>query len=219
MKIRILLAEDDPLLCKLVPAMLEQEEDLEIIETVSNGLDVPKGVTKIQPDVVLLDLKLPGCNGLDVLDQIRTLGSPTRVLILTADADASITVEAARRGAHGFVLKQEAVSVLPGAIRAVFSGEVWFPKWALSAILGEYPSLVAKVRQTESPVNQLSEKEREVLALVARGLTNQQIAAKLYMSVSTVKTHIRSLFQKLDLPNRTEAAVFAVREGLITDPQ
>lgn len=214
--IRIVMAEDDPLLCQLVPALLRAEEDLQIVETVADGLAVPEVVARLRPHVLLLDLNLPGCHGLELLNQVWTLGVPTRVLVLTAEADERISFEAARRGVHGFVLKQEAAPVLAEALRTVAAGKVWFPQGVVDTRSGECGASVTRVWSSEDPISQLSEREREVLTLVARGHTNSQIAAEIRMSTSMVKTHLRSVFQKLDLPNRTEAAVFALRQGLIT---
>lgn len=209
------IAEDDPLLAQFLRCVLTEQADVEVLATVAEGTQVADEVERLKPEILLLDLNLPGCSGLEVVEKLRAAGSHCRILVLTGASDDLMAVECARRGAHGFVPKQEALNMLPKAIRAVASGEPWFSRRVLGMVLGEYPSLVSKAREADRPVNRLSAREREVLIGIARGLTNKEIAAELFMSLSTVKVHVRALFQKLDLPNRTEAAVFAVREGLL----
>src|SRR5262249_13048402 len=137
------------------------------------------------------------------------------VLVLSGHESEETQLEAARQGARGFLCKSQASTSLQHAIQAVAAGELWLPANILKHMLGEYPALVRRMRAQSRPINQLTDREREVLLRVARGLTNQQIAGELYMSVSTVKAHIRNIFKRFNLPGRTEAAVFAVREGLL----
>lgn len=215
MKITAMIAEDDPLLAQFLQCVLADQADVEVVASLADGNQVAEEVLRLRPQVLLLDLNLPGCSGLNIVDRLRTSGSKCRVLVLTGASDDVTALECARRGAHGFVPKQEALSILPKAVRAVADGEPWFSRRVLGIVLGEYPALVSKSRDAERPANQLSPREREVLIGIAHGMTNKEIAAKLFMSVSTVKVHVHTVFQKLNLPNRTEAAVFAVREGLL----
>jgi DNA-binding NarL/FixJ family response regulator len=217
MAISILIAEDDALLRSLMEEVLRRHEDFHVLQAVGNGREALERVEELRPSVLLLDLNLPELSGFRVLEQLVERGDAPRVLVLSGDEADETQVKAASYGAVGFVGKSQAVMHLPAAIRAAARGEAWFSRQLSAQVFGAYSRLLHRVRQQERPVNLLSEREKEVLIQVARGLTNQQIAESLFMSISTVKTHIQNIFQKLDLPNRTEAAVFAVREGLVAE--
>ncbi len=218
MSISILIAEDDALLRSLVAEILSLQPEFQVLGNAGDGEEALAKAGALQPDILLLDLSLPGVSGLKVLEQIGAWPQKPSVLVLSGDESEETQLQAAGAGAMGFLGKSRAMAVLPDAIRAVARGEAWFSRQVSARIFGAYSRLIQQVREQEQPLHLLTEREKEVLAQVARGLTNQQIAAELLMSVSTVKTHIQSIFQKLGLPNRTEAAVFAVREGLLADP-
>ncbi|MFN3649967.1 MAG: response regulator [Armatimonadota bacterium] len=215
MPISIVIAEDDSLLRPLLAERLAREEDFEVVGRAGTGREAVAMVTQHAPDLLLLDLNLPELSGWEVMERLASLETPPRVLVLSGEEGERTQLEAARAGAQGFMCKSLAVRKLPEAIRAIFSGDVWFPREVIGQVFRDYPRLIHTEREQEKPLRRLSDREREVLIRVARGLTNQQIAGELYMSISTVKVHISSILQKLDLPNRTEAAVFAVREGLL----
>ena len=217
MSISLLVAEDDPLLRKLLTDILAGQGGFDVIGTASTGREALDCVAQLKPQVLLLDLRLPELSGQKVLEILGGLEESPYVLVLSADEDEETQLEAARSGARGFVPKSLAAKSLPDAIRAVAGGELWFNRQVSSFIIREFHRLSRTMRENEKPMNQLSDREREVLACVARGKTNGQIAAELYMSVHTVKLHVQNIFRKLNLPNRTEAAVFAVREGLMDD--
>jgi DNA-binding NarL/FixJ family response regulator len=165
--------------------------------------------------VVLLDLGLPELSGLQVLERLSASRAESRVLVLTGDESEETQIQAIRHGARGFLGKSEAGRALPAAIRAIAAGEVWVAGPVIRRLVDDYPTLVRRVQEQEGPIGRLTDREREVLVRIGQGMTNQQIAAALGMSVSTVKVYVRSLFKKLDLPNRAGAAVFASREGLL----
>lgn len=217
MRVSILIAEDDALLHSLLADILDREGDLEVVGVAEDGNTCLEVIERLHPMVVLLDLRLRGLSGQKVLSHLLEQPEPPAVLVLSGEDDENTQVEVARSGARGFLPKREAVAVLARAIRAVSKGESWFTPEVTARILREHQDLVRKVRDEQRPLNHLTVREREVLARVARGLTNRQIAAELFMSVHTVKLHIANILRKLGLPNRTEAAVFAVREGLIED--
>jgi two-component system, NarL family, response regulator LiaR len=215
MKSRILIAEDDPLLRNLLAEILAEQEDFDVVGSVPTGQETVDASAELRPHVVLMDVSRPDSAALDRIEHLAALPSPPMVLILSADEGEATQLETARHGAHGFLRKSQGIPALTAAIRAVMTGEVWFTRQIVSRILKEHAALLRRVREHEKPMNQLSVKELDVLVRVARGLTNQQIADDLQMSISTVKAHVRNIFQKLNLPNRTEAAVFALREGLV----
>jgi two-component system, NarL family, response regulator DegU len=217
MSISVMIAEDDPLLQSFLKELLSLEDGIEVIGTVTNGHDCLKALEQRAPDVVLLDVHLPGLSGLKVLQALGERGNSPNVLVLSGVEDEETQVESARLGARGFLPKSQSRSILGQAIRTVASGETWFSRRVSDLLIREHQKLVRKVRDQEKPVNVLSDREQEVLVCVARGMTNSQIAGELFMSIHTVKLHIQNILRKLDLPNRTEAAVFAVREGLLDE--
>jgi DNA-binding NarL/FixJ family response regulator len=211
----LLIAEDDPLLRGFLTRVLEGEADFRVLGSVGNGGEVLAEVERLQPQILLLDVNLPGLSGLRVLQQLAARGDGPSTLMLSGNEDEGTQLEAARSGARGFLCKSQALGTLPEVVRKVAAGEVWFAPRIVGQIVSDYPAYVRKVRDQEKPLNQLSDREREVLVRVAQGHTNQQIASELFMSVSTVKVHLRNIFSKLNIANRTDAAVFAVREGLL----
>jgi DNA-binding NarL/FixJ family response regulator len=213
--VSIFIAEDDPLLRNFLLAKLSGYEEFTIVGSAGTGEETLAALPGLDPDVLLLDLSLPALSGMEVLEQVSAMERAPAVLVLSGHESEETQLDAARQGAKGFLCKSQASASLPQAIQAVAEGELWLPVAIVKHILGEYPALVRQMRDQSRPINQLTEREREVLLRVARGLTNQQIAGELYMSVSTVKTHIRNIFKRFNLPGRTEAAVFAVREGLL----
>lgn len=215
MSVTILIAEDDPLLRAFLTDVLAGHPEIRVLGSVGDGREVLAAANRLKPQIVLLDLHLPGLAGLKVLELLLESENPPRVLVLSGDEANETQLEAARGGAKGFLPKSQAISKLADAIQAVASGGMWFAPQVVEQIFNEYPRLVRRTQQMDRPVDQLSAREREVLICVARGMTNQQIARELFMSLSTVKVHLHNVFQKLNLPNRTEAAVFAVREGLL----
>jgi two-component system NarL family response regulator len=212
--VSILIAEDDPLLRNLLADILEAEADFTVVSSVGRADEALHVAAGLRPQVLLLDLSLPDLGGSQVVDSLLEQPDPPKVLILSGDEREETQLKAARSGAHGFIGKSVAREALPKAIRTLAAGEVWFSRRVVGLIFNEYPTLVRRAQEQEGPISLLSDREREVLLYLARGLTNKQIADALFMSISTVKSHIRSVFQKLDLTSRTEAAIFAVREGL-----
>jgi DNA-binding NarL/FixJ family response regulator len=215
--IRILIAEDDPLLRYFLEEVLQRESDLAIVGAVGDGLETVAKTVSLQPDVLLLDIYIPGINGLEVLQELAQRGATARVLVLTADGSEEIVLKAFRGGAKGFLPKLEAKRYLAEAIRVVAADETWIDRRTTSRLIEELEYLSRKTAAFERPDAALSGREKEVLACIGRGLTNAQIAQELFLSERTVKVHVSHILQKLDLPNRTGAALFARRIGLVTE--
>lgn len=214
-EITVLIAEDDGLLRHFLVTALAEQEGVRVVGTARTGREAVDAVAAFKPDVLLLDLGLPELPGLAVLDQLSVLPDPPAVLVLSGEETAETQMDTARHGAKGFLYKSEAGATLPGAIQAVAAGGIWFPPQVMACILNDYPTLARRKHDQERPINQLTDREREVLVKMAQGQTNQQIASDLYLSVPTVKLHVRNIFRKLHLTNRAGAAAFAVREGLM----
>jgi two-component system, NarL family, nitrate/nitrite response regulator NarL len=215
--IRILIAEDDPLLRCFLEEVLQRESDMEVVGAVGDGLETVAEAVSLQPDVLLLDVHIPGINGLEVLRELAQQGAATRVLVMTVDGSEEVILKAFRAGAKGFLPKLAAKRYLAEAIRVVAADETWIDRRTTSRLIEELEYLSRKAADVERPDAALSEREKEVLACVGRGLTNAQIAKELFLSERTVKVHVSHILQKLDLSNRTGAALFARRIGLVPE--
>jgi DNA-binding NarL/FixJ family response regulator len=206
--IRLLLADDQPLLRRGLRALLGAEADLEVVGEAGDGAEVVALARTLRPDVAVMDVRMPRQDGLAATRAIVAAGLPTRVLFFTAERDCLRS--ALRAGASGFLGKDMAAADVVAAIRAVAAG---------TAVLD--PSLLASLLDPPepppglSPVAGLTERELEVLTLLARGLSNSEIAAGLTVSETTVKTHVGRVLTKLDLRDRVQAVVFAYERGLV----
>lgn len=194
--IRLVLADDHALVLEGLGALIAAEPDLRVVATATDGERLLDAIRRFHPDVVVLDLQMPYMDGPTCLQHIRAEGLPVRVLVLSAFGDAHSLRAAVEGGADGFALKTDPPRMTLTALRQVAAGQMVFPQ-AARRWLQPLP--------TPSP-NALTEREAAVLALVAKGRSNAQIAAALHLSENTVKFHLRNLFAKLGVTNRTEAA-------------
>ncbi len=215
--ITLVSAEDDRLLSTFLTTVLHHEPDVRVVASVWSGADALEAVKKLKPRVLLLDLNLPDGSGLSVLNQLAERGDEVAVLILSGDECVESQVEAARAGARGFLGKSSAARLLPGVIRKIAQGETYFSNQVTSRVLRDFVALNRQAHQQRHPLSPLTEREREVFIGVARGLSNPELSRELFMSVSTVKSHLRSALDKLRLSSRTDAVVFSVREGLLPE--
>ncbi len=207
-KIRVLVADDHPMLREGLTAVLGTQPDFEVIGEAADGSEVVRLAQELRPDVILLDLEMPTLDGVAALERLRDAGSGARTIVFTAyDADERI-LRSLRAGARGYLLKGAARAEIFDAIRTVHSG---------GSLLG--PAVTSRVldhiEQGDARPDGLTPRELEVLALLARGLKNAQIAEELYISERTVKFHVSSILAKLGAGTRTEAARIAVRRGLV----
>lgn len=204
--VRLLIADDHPVVRAGLRDMLSDEPGLEVVGDAGDGAEALASVEKLDPDVVLMDLRMPGVDGVEAITRI-TAGHPaTRILVLTTyDSDADI-LRAIEAGATGYLLKDTPREELYDAIRATARGEPVLASTVTS-------SLMKKVREPES--ERLSDRETEVLASVARGLSNREIACSLHLSEATVKTHLIHVFNKLGVADRTAAVTVALKRGIL----
>jgi two-component system response regulator NreC len=213
-KIRLLLADDHGVLRAGLKTLFSAQPDIEVVAEASDGDEAVRQSRETNPDIVLMDITMPGLNGLAATQKIKCQNPETKVLILTMHEDESYLHQAFRAGADGYVPKKAADTEVIAAIRATFRGEHFIHPSMTS-------SLVAGLRQREIPDTTayqndgLSEREREVLRLLALGNTNQQIADALYLSVKTVETYKSRLKEKLGCEGRAELVRYAIRMGLI----
>lgn len=212
MTLRLVLADDHPVVREGLRALLDSEPDLEVVGQADRGEDVEGLVEQLQPDVVVLDLMMPGSAGLEVARQLAPRAPATRVLILTMHQSEAYVVEALRNGAAGYALKQAEAGELPRAIREVAAGRRYLSPPLSERALEAYAS---RGGAPGDPYYTLSEREQEVLRLVAEGNSNAQIAAQLFISRRTVETHRAHAMKKLGLRSQIELALYAVRRGIV----
>jgi DNA-binding NarL/FixJ family response regulator len=205
--IRVLLVDDHPVVRQGLRALLSTQEGIDVVGEAEDGDAAVAAAERLSPDVVLMDVVMPGTDGVEALRRICERRSQTRVVMLTSYADERRAMEAVDAGASGFLLKDASPRDVVAAIRAAHRGE---------AVL--HPSVAAKLlaerRRPPAAHADLTARELEVLRLIAGGLQNKQIAAQLHVSEKTVKTHVSAILRKLDVADRTQAAMYAVRERL-----
>jgi DNA-binding NarL/FixJ family response regulator len=212
---RILLADDHTLVRQGLRRILEEQPDWQVVAETGNGLDAVKLASDLQPDVVILDIGMPQLNGLEAARQIAKKLPAARVLILSMHADEVHITKAIEAGAVGYLVKDSADTELVRAVTATAEGKSYFSPAAAAVLLGEYRRSLARRRVTDR-YELLSDREREVLQLMAEGHSSKSIAAVLGVSPATVDTHRAHLFEKLDLHSIAEAVLYAVRRGLIS---
>lgn len=216
MTLRLVLADDHPVVREGLRALLDSEPDFEVVGQAQNGDEVVALVAHLQPDLVVLDLMMAGRSSLDVTQEL-TEGSPeTRVLILSMHASEAYVLEALRRGASGYALKQAEPSELSRGIREVAAGRRYLSPPLTERALEAY---TRRAGGPADPYDSLTEREREVLKLVAEGETNAAIAEQLCISTRTVETHRAHAMKKLGLRTHVELAVYAVRRGIVPHEQ
>ena len=210
---KILLVDDHTLVRAGLRRILETQPGFTVVREVADGASALVAVEETAPDVIVLDLSIPGPDGLEVLRTVKRRRPGTKVLVLTMHADPEYVDRAVREGADGYLLKDSAVSDLVQALKAVKAGEIYYSP-AVQRRLGEIQRRGAR---PDRPVDRLTDREREILGLVAEGLTTKGIAARLRISARTVETHRSHLMDKLDLRSVAQLTQFAVREGLLRD--
>jgi NarL family two-component system response regulator LiaR len=210
--VRLFIAEDHKVVLRGLEALLKTEPDVEVIGSATDGVEALAAVIRLQPDVLLLDLQLPGKSGLQIIPEVRAQSPQTKIVILTSFGDDETIFAVIKAGALSYLLKDSSPSELMQAIRDAHEGKPTLPADIAVRVIREInqPPTHPVTRQP------LTGRELEVLRLVAQGLTNQEIADKLVVGERTVRTHVSNILAKLHLANRTQAALYALREGYTT---
>jgi DNA-binding NarL/FixJ family response regulator len=202
--IRVLVVDDHPVVRQGLRTFLDVQDDLTVVGEAADGDAAVAAAEELRPDVVLLDLKMPGADGVAALRGLRESGNPARVLVITSFTEPAAVLPAVRAGAAGYVYKDVDPPALAAAIRAVHAGHVLL-----------HPDVARLLAAGEAPSARLTPRERDVLAGITRGRATREIARDLGLAEKTVKTHVSAILTKLGVQDRTQAALYAVRTGLV----
>jgi DNA-binding NarL/FixJ family response regulator len=221
-RIRLLVVDDHPVVRQGLRTFLETRPDFAVVGEAADGETAIAEAARLRPDVILMDLVMPGVDGLEAIGRIRAAEAGARILVLTSFASADQVLPALRAGAAGYLLKDAAPAEVEAAIRAVHRGEGLLDPAVTATVLAEVarPGTAPAATDHPSPEAEdpgyasLTPREREVLGLLGRGLTNAAIARELFVAEKTIKTHVSSILAKLRLSDRTQAALYAARLGL-----
>jgi two-component system NarL family response regulator len=215
--IRVLIVDDHALFRRGLQMVLTEEPGIEVVGEGGDGFEAAQKAGDLLPDVVLMDIRMPRRGGIEACAAIKAAVPSAKIVMLTISDEEEDLFEAIKAGASGYLLKEIAIDEVPQSVRAVHNGQSLISPSMASKLITEFASLAKKSeeRQQQVPPPRLTDREMEVLRLVARGLGNREIAKELFISENTVKNHIRNILEKLQLHSRMEAVVYAVREKLL----
>ncbi len=217
--IRVMICDDHALFRRGLIMVLEAEDDIEVVAEAEDGDDAVEKAVEFVPDVVLMDVRMPGVDGIEATRRIAEKVPTAKILMLTVSDEEEDLYEAIKAGATGYLLKEVSIEEVAPAARAVVAGQSLISPSMASKLLGEFSNLAKRAEERSSvPTPRLTERELEVLRLVAQGKSNREIAGDLYISENTVKNHVRNILEKLHLHTRMEAVMYAVREKLLDIP-
>ena len=214
--IRVVICDDHALFRRGLIMVLESEEGLEVVGEAEDGEEAIRTAVALVPDVVLMDVRMPRVSGIDAARAIAASVPSAKILMLTVSDEEDDLYDAIKAGATGYLLKEISIEEVASAIRSVVSGQSLISPSMASKLLTEFTNLAKRADERLSvPTPRLTDRELEVLKLVAEGMSNREIAGELYISENTVKNHVRNILEKLHLHSRMEAVVYAVREKLL----
>jgi DNA-binding NarL/FixJ family response regulator len=214
--IRVLIVDDHALFRRGLEMVLEQEPDIDVVGEASDGAEALTKAVDATPDIVLLDVRMPKRGGIDACTAIKDAVPSTKIIMLTISDEEADLYDAIKAGAMGYLLKEISIEEVASAIRAVHGGQSLISPSMASKLLNEFASMIKRGDERQQvPAPRLTDREMEVLRLVAKGMNNRDIAKELFISENTVKNHIRNILEKLQLHSRMEAVVYAVREKLL----
>ena len=214
--IRVLVVDDHALFRRGLEMVLAQEPDIEVVGEAGDGAEAVERAEELLPDVVLMDIRMPRRSGIEACTAIKDVVPSAQIIMLTISDEEADLYEAIKAGATGYLLKEISIDEVATAIRAVAGGQSLISPSMASKLISEFAQLVKRDDDRQQvPAPRLTERELEVLRLVARGMNNRDIARQLFISENTVKNHIRNILEKLQLHSRMEAVVYAVREKLL----
>lgn len=219
-RIKVMIADDHPIVREGLRKLLTLEEDIDVVGEASDGRELIDKMREADPDVILLDLRMPNLDGLGALQTLQQTGNRAKVIVITASEDKNEFVQAMKLGCSGIVLKQTAPDLIVKSIRKVNDGEIWLDSHTTAAVMRQFASAstpepsAAQVPGRVRERSPLSTREREIVALVAQGYKNKEMAEKMFISEQTVKNHLHNIFDKLGVSDRLELALYAIHKGL-----
>ncbi|MFJ1705006.1 response regulator [Kitasatospora sp. NPDC088346] len=220
MSIRVVIADDQPLVRSGLRVIMADHPDLDVVGEAASGAEAVRLARELAPDVVVMDLRMPGMDGIEATRLIATGCATTRVLVLTTFDEDEHVYGALRAGAGGFVVKDMAVDDILAAVRVVAAGDALIAPGVARRLIAEFVNRPAPAAErSPRPVAGITEREREVLTLVGRGLSNSEIAGELFISTATAKSHVARLFTKLGARDRVQLVIAAYEMGLVTAPR
>lgn len=211
-KIRVLIADDHSMLRQGLKQILDLENDIIVIAQAANGEEAIKQAREFKPDVILMDINMPGMNGLQAIKELKEEKTQSKIIVLTIHQDREYLFKTLQMGAEGYVLKDAEPSVLIEAIRSVFRGQSFIQPNMTKELVKEF-NRVTLHEKDKNNENSLTSREVEVLELIAEGMINKEIAKQLYISEKTVKNHVSNIFKKLNVSDRTQAAIYAFKHN------
>jgi DNA-binding NarL/FixJ family response regulator len=218
--IRIVIADDHPIVRDGLRKLLSLESDMQLVGEAGDGREVIDMVQSLDPDILLLDLRMPSLDGLSALQTLQQTSRRTKVIVLTASDDKNEFVQAMKLGCSGIVLKQTAPELIVKSIRKVYAGEIWLDSHTTAAVMRQFAAPGSEQAVGGTPGGKtrerspLSAREREIVSLVAQGYKNKEMAEKMFISEQTVKNHLHNIFDKLGVSDRLELALYAIHKGL-----
>jgi DNA-binding NarL/FixJ family response regulator len=213
--LRVLIVDDHALFRRGLQMVLSGESDIDVVGEAADGAEAIEKARSLTPDVVLMDVRMPRRSGIEATEQIRAELPDAKILMLTMSDEEADLYEAIKAGASGYLLKEISIEEVPDAIRSVWSGQSRISPSMASKLLSEFAAMSQRGGDAKGVAAKLTDRELQVLRLVAQGLNNKDIADKLFISENTVKNHIRNILDKLHLHSRMEAVVYAVKEKLL----
>ena len=217
--IRVLIADDHALFRRGLASVLDEEQDIELVGQASDGAEAVTRAGEALPDIVLMDIRMPKVSGIEAARAMKEAAPSAKIVMLTISDEEEDLFEAIRSGASGYLLKDIPLDEVADAVRAVYGGQSLINPSMAGKLLTEFATLNRRDQETERPQQvpapKLTDREMEVLKLVARGMNNRDIAKELFISENTVKNHVRNILEKLQIHSRMEAVMIAVREKLI----
>lgn len=214
-KIRVVIADDHAMVRQGLKQILELEDDIVVVAQASNGEDAVKTAKENHPDVILMDINMPGINGLQAIKEVKEEKIPCGIIVLTIHDDREYLFKTLQLGAQGYVLKDADPAVLIEAIRSVHRGQSYIQANMTKELVSEF-NRVTIHDKGKSEENSLTARELEVLELIAEGMINKEIAKRLYISEKTVKNHVSNIFRKINVSDRTQAAIYAFKHNMTT---
>lgn len=212
MPVRIIIADDHPVVRKGLRSLLEEESEIKVVGEAEDGTQALSEIERLRPDVAIIDMMMPGHNGLEVIRQAKKFHPTTQIIVLSMNSNDAYVIEALKRGASGYVLKETGPTELVESVKSVLSGQVF-----LSAQLAQRLQNVDLLdyRNETDPYNLLTNREREILQLAAEGLTSAEIAQRLCISRRTVELHRSKFMEKLNLRHQTDLVRYAIKRGIL----